>query len=204
MKQCIAMLFILALAAGCGSSSSQSGTPRTRGTSTPHHPSAAGTPGHSGAVPQTTPPRIKSSQHHPTSTKPAHVGRLSTVAPVPLATPTTIPSQAFTATLFGTITDAKTHSPLAGAIVKLGAGGRERKSDGFGRYKIAFPGGPMLTVTVTMPGYAQALTIGRVSAHHSLRLNFQLSRIVAGRPSAPPLPSVFGTPQLPTKKGKST
>jgi hypothetical protein len=172
------ILLVLALA-GCGSSSAGPATP------TP------GAPAHVGAIPQTSPvstlpPTPKSGGGHG---KP--VTHLPTVKPVVPPTPTPFPPQAFTATIFGTVTDATSHSPITGAVVSVANGRRITKTDAFGDYTIKFPCCVGVPVTVTREGYAQSLAMGTMVPFKKLRVNFKLTREIPGTPVPPAAPSVF-------------
>lgn len=143
--------------------------------------------------PKTSPVPIKTAKGQRVPTPNPHI----TAAPLPtskpfVAQPTQIPRSAFTARVFGTVTDGKTHAPLAGAIVAAGpAYDRVRAvTDGSGHYSIAFPGSASAPFTVTMAGYLQYLAQGTLNPHQSIRLNVVLQRKVAG--AAPPAPGIFG------------
>jgi hypothetical protein len=125
---------------------------------------------------------------------------LPTTPPVLAATPTPIPASAYTATIVGTVRDAGTKSPLAGALVVAADGSHKTRTNAFGQYTLRFPGGAMATVQVTMNGYAGQLSIGKVAPHGRLRLNFSLTQSSPSHPAAPPAPSLFGTPSAPAPK----
>lgn len=182
--------------AGCSSSSSKA---------TPAPPTATPTP-HTFArvekIPQTTPPPVKSAKgYHPPGTgsgaqhktkQGARGGALPTLKPITFATPTPFPPSAYSAVIQGTVTDAKTHSPLAGALITVGSNNHVTLTGPFGRYRLSFPAGPPVPVQVTMKGYAGQLAMGSLSPHKKLTLDFKLTSIKPGHPAAPPAPTFFG------------
>ena len=119
-------------------------------------------------------------------------GKLPTVPPVPTAT--AIPASAYTAVVFGTVVDKKTNSPVAGAVVTIGTGQRSGRTSPYGAYRFTFPAGVPMPVTVSATGYAGALAMGVLRPHQTLKLNFQLVRIVPGKVVVPPPPTTFGHP----------
>lgn len=184
MRNSLALGLLTAFLAGCGIGSSSSAKPAPTATST------VGTFTRVASIPQTTPPPVKKSRHR-------SAGQPSPVRPgaVRPATPTPIPASAYSAQVFGRVTDAKTGAPLKGALVSLGTGGRHAVRTGaHGRYRLAFPAALAVPVTVKMPGYTGALAMGRLARHRSAQVNFQLSHITPGAPVPPPAPRVFGTP----------
>jgi hypothetical protein len=119
---------------------------------------------------------------------------LPTVKPFnSFATPTPFPARAFTAVIHGTVTDQKTGSPIAGALISVGQLPRHvTRTNAFGRYRITFPAGPPVSVQVSAPGYAGALAMGALHPHRAFALNFRLPRETASNPAAPPSPFMFG------------
>ncbi|GAC1523303.1 MAG: hypothetical protein NVS2B16_31510 [Chloroflexota bacterium] len=99
------------------------------------------------------------------------------------------------AVLFGTVTDAATHSPLAGArvVVTTGAHASSATTGPFGGYSVKLPGGYFVSVNVTATGYVGQLSAGRVSAHRRFPLSFRLTRVIANQAVAPPPPAMFGS-----------
>ena len=180
------LLGCVVLVAGCGGSTAATPTSTPRISTKPQPIAVVGT------IPQTTPvARTKAAG----ATKGA--GGKTPVMPPPQPLPTAtrdiIPASAFTALLYGTVTDAKTHSPLPGARISVIDASHTTQTDSFGRYSIHFPATRFASVQVSMHGYAGQLTIGRLSAHKRFQLSFQLSPIRGGTPVAPPPPAVFGS-----------
>ena len=119
-------------------------------------------------------------------------GKLPTVPPVPTAS--AIPATAYTAVVFGTVVDKKTNSPVPGAVVTIGTGQRSGRTSAYGAYRFTFPAGVPMPVTVSAPGYAGALAMGILRPHQTMKLDFQLVRIVPGKVLVPPPPTTFGHP----------
>lgn len=117
---------------------------------------------------------------------------LPTLAPA--ATMTTIPASAYTAVVFGTVLDKKTNSPIPGALVTLGNGQRTARTSAYGEYRFSFPAAIPMPVTVSATGFAGALAMGTLKPHQKIKLDFKLTRIVPGKVTVPPPPSVFGHP----------
>ncbi len=118
-------------------------------------------------------------------------GKLPTVPPLPTAT--SIPAKAYTAVIFGTVTDKKSGSPIPGALVSVVNSSHSKRTTSYGEFRFSFPSGVAAPVTVSAPGYAGALAMGKLRVHQKLRVNFQLVRIVPGKPVVPPLPTIFGS-----------
>lgn len=177
-----ACLFSLAVLAGCGgSNAAPRSTPRTA-------------PGHAaiGTAPATTPPPV----HRLKGVAPVgpHVPSTNLPAVPPVKSATVIPAAAYTATLHGTITDAKTHAPVVGAVVRVGNTHHVAKSDASGRYVLHFPASALQPVEVNAHGYVEDLAMGAVAPHSHTTLDFRLAALKAGVPVAPPLPVAFGSP----------
>ncbi|PZS06389.1 MAG: hypothetical protein DLM70_05130 [Chloroflexi bacterium] len=119
---------------------------------------------------------------------------LPTARPIPAATRAPIPARAYTATLYGTITDAKSHASLAGARVILDDPRHFAITSPYGEYTMKTPAARLFSVTVTMNGYLGTLMAGRILPHHRYHLNFQLRRNTPGKVVAPPPPGIFGSP----------
>jgi hypothetical protein len=187
MRLLLPLVLLAALLSACGSKTAAPSTP----TPTTNVVARVAT------VPQTTPPPIKGRKHSHTGGH-STLKALPTTRPILPATPTPIPAKSYTATIVGTVRDARTRSPLAGALVAAVGGARSTHTDAFGRYSLTFPGGVMATVQVKMNGYAGELSIGKIPAHKKLRLDFKLIRSTPSHPAAPPAPSLFGTPSIPT------
>jgi hypothetical protein len=195
IKLAIVTAAVATMLGGCGSSSAQ---PKPTQLPTPRPTS--GSPSHLGPIPQTSPPARPRGAKHVATTPAGTVGTLPAIKPPVIPTSTPIPTSAYTATIHGTISDAKTHSPLAGASISLGDGKHQTHSNAFGDYRLAFPGGVPEAVSVVMNGYLGSLAMGKVQPHRSLKLNFKLYPRVSGQAPAPP--SLFGTQILPpTPKG---
>ena len=177
-----ALASLLTLAA-CGGSSS---APPAKPTPVPTNPRQA--------VVVATLPKGPTNKHLkiPTPNPKVTPGKLPTVAPAPSMT--AIPASAYTAVVFGTVVDKKTNSPVPGAIVTLGTGQRSGKTSAYGAYRLTFPAGIAMPVTVSAPGFAGALAMGTLRPHQKLKLDFKLTRIVPGKVTVPPPPSVFGHP----------
>jgi hypothetical protein len=136
---------------------------------------------------------VKTVKGLPTVTSRATPIKLLPTAKPYQATPVPIPQSAYNARLHGTVTDAKSHSPLAGAVVTVSVGAKHQTTtSALGKYSLTFPGGYAAPVTITMRGYFQFLAEGRVAPHKSYRLDVQLQRRTPG--GAPSPPSVFGKP----------
>ncbi len=177
-----ACLLSLAVLAGCGgSSASPKSTPRTGS-------------GHAaiGTAPATTPPPVHRLKGVATVEPHAPAPNLPTLTPLKPAT--IIPAAAYTATLHGTITDAKSHAPVVGAVVRVGSTDHVAKSDASGRYVLHFPGAALQPVEVNAHGYVEDLAMGAVAPHSHTALDFRLAALKAGVPVAPPLPVSFGNP----------
>lgn len=183
---CVGALFLIA---GCGSSNSapaKSPTPRPQ----PNIVARVGT------IPVTSPVPVKRHAGVRARTTGTHpVTRLAPPRPLAIATSRPIPAAAFNAILYGTVTDATSHAPLAGAIVVAGIGSRSRvvKTDAFGRYSVKTAGGYFVSVNVKMTGYVGQLTAGRLAPGKRFQLNFRLQRENASKNTAPPPPSLFGS-----------
>lgn len=179
IAQCSLGLVALAVA-GCGTASS-------------NRPPARATPRGIPKVAYVTPPpaapgALKTAVAR-AGTRPAKLPTVSTrLAP----TPTPLPLKDFTATLTGTVSDAKDHSPISGALVVVGENRLVTKTNAFGHYTIHFPGGIAFPVQVSKQGYLSRLALGTIQPHQHLTYNFRLPRIVNGVPPAPPPPSIFG------------
>lgn len=175
----------LVLLAGCGSSSSptksaQKPTLGPRVATVPvTSPVPVRTSGSVAAVPHAT---LKG-------------GRLPTPQQVIMPTPTAFPATMYKSVIYGTVTDAKTGSPLAGAIIKVGVTGKHvMVTNSFGKYRLSFPSGPAVPVTVTIQGYASPPAMGTLPAGKTYRLDFKLAPEKKGTSIIPPPPIVFGHP----------
>jgi hypothetical protein len=104
------------------------------------------------------------------------------------------PAASYTAVLYGTVRDRKSHTPIAGALISVSDGQRTAHSDASGRYRVPFPGGVTASVQVKKSGYQCGLAMGMVKAGHSLKANWKCDRLVAGHPIPPPFPAIIGTP----------
>jgi hypothetical protein len=190
MRAAISSLLGLVVA-GCGSTAAQPAP-----TKIPKPRATLANPIHAGPIPQTSPIKPIKTGTTPVPPRTSSPGPIPTLKPAPIPTPPPVPASGYTGTIMGTVSDAKTHSPLAGAIISLGNGNHQVRSGAFGQYRLSFPAGPPVAVSVVMNGYIGALAMGRIQPHHSLRLDFNLLPKVAGQ--APPPPSLFGTQTLPT------
>ncbi|HEX6506784.1 MAG TPA: carboxypeptidase regulatory-like domain-containing protein [Chloroflexota bacterium] len=115
---------------------------------------------------------------------------LPTVPPVPTFTP--IPASAYTATIYGTVADKKTGSPIPGAIVTVSNSRLSGKTSAFGAYRFRVPANVGVPITISATGYAGALAMGTLRRHQVLKVDFKLNRITPGKPVAPPPPISFG------------
>lgn len=113
--------------------------------------------------------------------------------PTPAPTPTAIPASDFTATVSGTITDNKSHAPVAGVKVVVGNALRKGVTNAQGQYQIAFPAGVSIAVTASKSGYAGAIAQGKLPKSGHAVLNLQLTKAQAGVPPVPPAPTTFGS-----------
>jgi hypothetical protein len=144
-------------------------------------------------IPQTSPVPVKTVRGIPTVDPNATPIKLPTVKPIALPTPTDFPPSAYTALLHGIVTDAKTHQPLAGALVRIGRTGRSSTfTSAAGRYSIKFPGGPPVEVRIDRKGYFEYLAMGQLARHKHYRRDVALYRKAPG--AAPPAPSFFNGP----------
>ena len=181
MRSVLALAVLSVSLAACGSSAS-SPSPTPKRTKTP----AARLE----TIPATSPaPTPKGG--FPTANPHATPARLATLPPILAATPTPFPASAYTAVIYGTITDAKTHAPLAGVIVTVGNNHRAVTGP-FGRYRLTFPAGPPVAVTVQEKGYASAPAMGQLTVHQKWKLDWALQPIIPGQRPAPPAPTIFG------------
>jgi hypothetical protein len=175
MRLLVSLAASAVLLVGCGSSQT---APRPTPT--------LGQVSHVGPAPGRT---VPASKHH--GAQPKSKGTLHAPTPAPLPSPTPIPARAFTATLFGRVTDSTTHRPIRGALVTV-ASGRKRVTTGRdGRYRVSFPGRVAVPVTVTKKGYAEALAMGLMPPHGSWHYNFTLVRADAAHPAPPQVPGFF-------------
>lgn len=112
----------------------------------------------------------------------------------PAASPSTvIPTPALgRAVLYGTVTDASDHSPLAGATISVQAGKWITTTNAFGQYHLSIPGNTSVSVQPGMNGYSGQLAEGQIPPGQRYQLNFALQRIT-GTPLAPSPPTVFGS-----------
>lgn len=184
MRPYVPLLLLTSALAGCASSAS--GKPKPIRTARPVNIVAT--------VPMSTPVAVK---HH--TLKPYHgpkIKALPTVKPYTrYKAPTPIPIRDFTAILQGKVTDAKTGSPVAGALVVVGQRPRHTTTtNSFGQYRVTFPAGPDIVVQVTKQGFAGQLAMGRIKQHGSSKVNFKLAPTSVKNPAAPSPPMAFGTP----------
>lgn len=184
MRPYVPLLLLTGALAGCASSATAKPTPMATGKPV----SIVAT------VPMSTPAPIK---HH--KLKPYHgpkIKALPTSKPYTrYKAPTPIPARDFTAILHGKVTDAKTGSPVAGALVVVGQRPHHTTiTNSFGQYRVTFPAGPDIVVQVTKQGFAGQLAMGRIKQHGSSRVNFKLAPTSVNKPAAPSPPMVFGTP----------
>lgn len=107
--------------------------------------------------------------------------------------PTPFPAALYSARISGLVEDAKSRSPIAGAVVTVGAGLRRARTDAYGHYSVAFPAGPAVALFVTVPGFVQGLAVGSARPKQKVKVNFALDRVVAGLPAFP-RPKSFGKP----------
>jgi Carboxypeptidase regulatory-like domain len=166
--------------AGCGGSSY----------STPASPRVSATIGRAPGVLVYPTPKVSRRIKLPTAvpgTPPAH---LPTLAPAP--TPTTIPASDFTSAVQGTVTDAKSHSPIPGALVLVQFGLKSAKTNAFGQYHVAFPANATVSVETNAHGYGGGLAIGHLAPHRTATVNFKLNRVTKNGVAPPELPMVFG------------
>src|SRR5438270_5555664 len=159
MRNLLSVVALSLLLAACGGNSASAPTPL------PTRNSVA----HILKVPSTTPPPIRGKKGHSRRTSGAAPAALPTSPSISMETPTPIPASAYTATISGRVADAQTKSPVAGALVVVENGARKARTNAFGRYSIAFPGGSTATVQVSMQGYAGELSIGKVQPHKKLQ-----------------------------------
>jgi hypothetical protein len=110
-----------------------------------------------------------------------------------LPTPTPFPTRAYSSVVWGTVRDARTHKPIAGATVTVANGQRSVKTDAQGRYRIGFPGGVYVPVTAKHVGYAESLAMGMMPPHKTFHKDFTLVRASKNHPAPPPVPGSFGS-----------
>jgi hypothetical protein len=197
MSRFIAAVIVLIALAGCGSKAATPGP--TLGPAISTHPTSTPYPtGQPIVVKDTVPPETAVPvKHHAHAGKGRHTTHTALPTPKPvhivLPSPTPFPKSAYTATISGRVTDTKTHAPIAGAIIQVGTGlNHQVKTGPFGTYRITFPAGPPVSVQVTAQGYAGALAMGKLSTHKRAVVNFELSKVQAGKPVAPSPPMTFG------------
>jgi hypothetical protein len=177
IRPLVALTLLVAVAAGCGGSSHSASPTPTLGVRTE-------------TIPRTSPVPVETVKGLPTVNPHTTPVKLPTTKPI-LATPVPIPASAYTARIYGRITDAKTHAPLAGAIVTVGTGRKHRAVTGpLGKYSLAFPKLATVAVTVNKKGYLGYLAVGKLHNHESYRLDVALQRRLPGAAPAPP--GIFG------------
>lgn len=183
MRRFLPLPLLLAALAGCSASASPKSTPVPTGRAITRV--------------ETVPPSSPVS----TSRVKRKTGRTHTLKALPTVkpiynypTPTPFPPSAFTAVIRGTVTDEKSHSPIAGALITVGQHPRHlTRSNAFGDYRITFPVGPDVSVQVTAQGFAGNIAIGHLRKGEAIKLNFRLVPITGSSPAAPSPPMVFGS-----------
>ncbi len=105
------------------------------------------------------------------------------------------PASAYRAHITGTITDARTHAPVPGARVAVARGQRVAVSNGNGHYSIAFPVGGMITVEVSKRGYIAQPGVGMLSTGQTTHVNFSLQPLAHSGKGPPSFPVIIGKPQ---------
>lgn len=186
MRPYILLILLTGLVAGCAGSASGKPTP------VPTHKPASGV----STIPMSTPVGLKKVKSKTGATHHLTIRALPTVKPYSnYKTPTPIPVRDFTAVLHGKVTDSKTGSPVAGALVVVGQLPRHTTiTNSFGQYRITFPAGPDIVVQVTKQGFAAALAMGKIKSHGTTTVDFKLAPRDPSKPIAPSPPMVFGTP----------
>lgn len=185
MRRLLPLILPLAALSGCAASAVSKPTPvPTSGIIT-----------RIGTIPPSSPVPVKGPKHKG-KTKGQVLKALPTLKPVNnYVPPTPFPASAFTAVIHGTITDQKSRSPIAGAIITVGQRPRHvARTNAFGEYRVTFPAGPDVSVQVAAQGFAGTLAIGHLRKGESMKLNFHLARIKGNTPAAPSPPQIFGTP----------
>jgi hypothetical protein len=186
MRPYFPALLLTSLLAGCASSATAKPTPVPTGQPV----------GAVATVPMSTPAPIKKPKGKAKSYHGPKLKKLPTVKPyTSYKAPTPIPARDFTAILHGKVTDAKTGSPVSGALVVVGQRPRHTTiTNSFGQYRVTFPAGPDIVVQVTKHGFAGQLAMGRIKQHGSSTVDFKLAPTSVNKPAAPSPPMTFGTP----------
>jgi hypothetical protein len=144
-------------------------------------------------------------QYFPTATpggkpRPTAVKGVTLPAPPGLktATPTArvhFPASAYTAQVFGTVTQRKTGKPIAGALVDVADGQKTVRTDAAGRYAIAFPARAAASIQVRKQGFQCGLAMGTLKPAQKVRKDWVCDKTNPSHPVPPPFPSLLGTPR---------
>jgi hypothetical protein len=109
-------------------------------------------------------------------------------------TPYVWPSSAYRAEIHGTITDSRSHAPIAGAVVSLAGGQRTVRSDSQGHYSMKFPVGGAVSVQVSKSGYVAVPGVGMLAPGKSTVVNFSLQPRAKKEQAPPAFPVIIGHP----------
>jgi hypothetical protein len=181
MRRSPLLIVVSLVLAGCSSSAAGS------------HPTATPRPTTAGLVyafPTATPGGKKRATAVPGATLPAPPALQTSTPAVPVHPPAT----SYTATLYGSVSDRKSHKPIPNALVSVADGQKTAHTSSSGAYRIAFPGGVTTAVQVRKKGYQCGLAMGTVKSGKSLKADWKCDKLVPGHPIPPPFPAIIGTP----------
>jgi Carboxypeptidase regulatory-like domain len=118
---------------------------------------------------------------------------LRSVVPI-TPTPYVWPAASYTARIYGTVTDAHRHAPIAGAVVSVAGGQRTVRTNAAGRYSMKFPVGGSVSVQVSKSGYLAVPGVGMLTTGKSTRVDFKLQPAGAKGKAPPAFPVIIGHP----------
>jgi hypothetical protein len=120
----------------------------------------------------------------------------SSASPHAIPSPTTArPGRLdLSASIQGSVTDSRDHSPIAGALIIVGGAVTQTKTNSYGRFRVAFPANRATPVTVTAVGYGGGLAEGTLRKGQSATVDFRLVAALSGQPPPPSRPITFGQP----------
>lgn len=180
----VSTIGLAVLAAGCGAKNSGQVAQRLS-TATPTLVT--------GRIVQVPVDRSKKFTPFPTLAPGTPTAVLPTVVPV-TPTPYVWPASAYRAEIHGTITDARTHAPISGAVVSLAGGQRTVRSDAQGHYSMKFPTGGAVSVQVSKSGYVAVPGVGMLTPGKSTQVNFSLQPRGKKGQAPPAFPVIIGHP----------
>jgi hypothetical protein len=118
---------------------------------------------------------------------------LPTVA-IPKPTWYVYPKSAYRARIYGSVTNAHTHSPISGAVISVAHGQHTATSDISGRYSIKVPVGASVTLQVSRSGYLAVPGITMLNDGQSKRVDFKLQPASQAGKGPPAFPVIIGKP----------